>query len=278
MKESRDTTADRERVLDIFSLSGDIAVVTGASSGIGQAAAEIYAAAGATVVVVGRHEGRLTQVRDGIIAAGGTAHSYVVDLAVRGGIDDVLRRISAEVGQPTVVVANAGIAGGRSYLAPDGSLAQYADEEWDSVVATNLTGTFDTLRAAARVLTDGGRILVTASTAGLRSDPMVSYAYVATKAAILNLVRQAALEFAPRGIRVNALAPGPFKDTRIGGDGELDAEGEQVWAATIPLGRMGVMAEIQGPMLFLVAPASGFVTGTILAVDGGALALSHTLF
>ncbi|TFD59652.1 SDR family oxidoreductase [Cryobacterium sp. Hh7] len=269
---------DKDRIFDLFSMSGDIAVITGASSGIGQAAAEIYAAAGATVVIIGRNEARLAQVRDGIIASGWTAHSYVADQAVRGDIDEVLQRISAEVGQPTVVVANAGIAGGRSYLTPDGSLARYQDDEWDSVVATNLTGTFETIRAAAKVLPDGGRILVTASTAGLRTDPMVSYAYVATKAAILNLVRQAALELAPRGIRVNALAPGPFKDTLIGGGAKLDAEGERQWAATIPLGRMGVMAEIQAPMLFLVAPGSGFVTGTILAVDGGALALSHTLF
>ena len=183
-----------------------------------------------------------------------------------------------EGGQPTVIVANAGIAGGGSYLTDEGSLANYADDEWDSVVATNLTGTFETLRAAARVLPDGGRILVTASTAGLRTDPMVSYAYVTTKAAILNLVRQMALEFAPRGIRVNAIAPGPFKDTRIGGGAVLDAEGERQWNATIPLGRMGVMEQIQGPMLFLVSPGSAFITGATLAVDGGALALSHTLF
>lgn len=268
----------KERIFDLFSMRGDIVVVTGASSGIGQAAAEIYAAAGAVVVLIGRDEGRLADVRDGIVATGGTAHSYAVDLATRGEFEKTLDRIVNEVGQPTVVVANAGIAGGTSYLSPEGSLAHYSDTEWDDVLAMNLTGTFETLRSAARVLPDGGRILVTSSTAGLRTDPMVSYAYVATKAAILNLVRQAALELAPRGIRVNAIAPGPFKDTRIGGGAVLDAEGERQWAATIPLGRMGVMAEIQAPMLFLVAPSSDFITGATLAVDGGALALSHTLF
>ncbi|MBK5238188.1 MAG: SDR family oxidoreductase [Actinomycetales bacterium] len=276
-KDSVDLGA-QERIFDLFSMRGDIVVVTGASSGIGQAAAEIYAAAGAVVVLIGRDESRLADVRDGIVAAGGTAHFYAVDVATRGEFDTTLDRIVTEVGQPTVVVANAGIAGGLSYLSPEGSLAHYSDAEWDRVLATNLTGTFETLRAAARVLPAGGRILVTSSTAGLRTDPMVSYAYVTTKAAILNLVRQAALELAPRGIRVNAIAPGPFKDTRIGGGAVLDAEGERTWAATIPLGRMGTMAEIQAPMLFLVAPSSAFITGATLAVDGGALALSHTLF
>ena len=259
-------------------LSGDIVVVTGASSGIGQAAAEIYAAAGAVVVVLGRSEERVQDVADGITAADGTAYGYPVDVSVRGAIDDVLARIAQEVGRPTVVVANAGIAGGASYRG-EGRLADYRDEEWDQVVATNLHGTFETVRAAARILEPGGRILVTASTAGLRTDPMVSYGYVATKAAILNFVRQVALELAPRGIRVNAVAPGPFKGTRIGdGKTEITPEAEAMWASTIPLARMGTMAEIQGPMLFLVAPASSFVTGATLAVDGGALALSHTGF
>lgn len=252
--------------------------MTGASSGIGQAAAEIYAAAGATVVVLGRSEVRVADVAAGIISAGGKAYGYAVDIIARGALDAVFERIASEVGRPTVVVANAGIAGGASYLG-NGNIADYTDDEWDEVLATNLTGTFETVRAAARALESGGRILVTASTAGLRTDPMVSYAYVTTKAGILNLVRQLALELAPRGIRVNAIAPGPFKGTRIGdGKTEITPDSEAMWAETIPLGRMGTMPEVQGPMLFLVAPASSFITGAILAVDGGALALSHTGF
>ncbi|QCU76987.1 SDR family NAD(P)-dependent oxidoreductase [Citricoccus sp. SGAir0253] len=192
-----DRRTGTDRILELFSMREDIVVVTGASSGIGQAAAEVYADAGATVVVLGRDRARLDEVRDAITAAGGTAHAYAADLSVPGTAGDVLERITAEVGRPTVVVANAGIAGGGSYRTEDGAIGRYTDEEWSRVVATNLNGTFETVRAAARVLPDHGRILVTSSTAGLRTDPMVSYAYGATKAGIVNLTRQLALELAP---------------------------------------------------------------------------------
>jgi len=262
----------------LFDLTGEIVVVTGASSGFGQAGAEAFAAAGATVVVLGRSPERTAAVADGIVAAGGSAHAYPVDQAERGAVDAVLDRVVAEVGRPTVVVANAGIAGGPSYRS-GGELAGYSDEEWDEIVSINLTGTFETVRAAARLLEPGGRILVTSSTAGMRTDPMVSYGYVSTKAAILNFTRQVALELAPRGIRVNAIAPGPIKGTRIGdGKVEIDPDFEREWESTIPMGRMGTVDEVQGPMLFLVSRASSFVTGATLTIDGGAAALSHTAF
>lgn len=272
------STITRDDIHSLFDMTGDIVVVTGASSGFGQAGAEAYAAAGATVVVLGRDAERTSAAADGIVAAGGTAHAYAVDQTRRGAVDEVLSRVVQEVGRPTVVVANAGISGGPSYRS-GGELAGYSDEEWGEVIATNLTGTFETVRAAARLLEPGGRILVTSSTAGMRTDPMVSYGYVTTKAAILNFVRQVSLELAPRNIRVNAIAPGPIKGTRIGdGRVEIDPDFEREWESTIPMGRMGTTDEIQGPMLFLVSPASSFITGATLTIDGGAAALSHTAF
>jgi NAD(P)-dependent dehydrogenase (short-subunit alcohol dehydrogenase family) len=118
-----------------------------------------------------------------------------------------------------------------------------------------------------------GRIVVTSSVAGLRPEPVVCYGYIASKAAVLNLVRQAALELAPHGIRVNAICPGPFKGTRIGAGATLDPEPEmeRQWAQTVPLGRMAEPDELKGLALLLASPASGFITGAAHVIDGGAL-------
>src|SRR5437867_12846864 len=134
------------------------------------------------------------------------------------------------------------------------------------------------MRAAAAVMKPqrSGRIVVTASTAGLRTDPMVGYSYAVTKAAVISAVREAALELAPHGVHVNAIAPGPIR-TRIGGGVLPSKEIEQLWAATVPLGRMGEPDEIKGVALLLASPASSFVTGAVIPVDGGALTRSHAL-
>jgi NAD(P)-dependent dehydrogenase (short-subunit alcohol dehydrogenase family) len=113
---------------------------------------------------------------------------------------------------------------------------------------------------------------VTSSVAGLRPEPIACYGYVASKAAILNVVRQAALDLAADGVRVNAICPGPFKGTRIGGGATLDPdpETEQQWVGTIPLGRMAEPEELKGLVLLLSSPAGSFITGTAHVIDGGA--------
>jgi NAD(P)-dependent dehydrogenase (short-subunit alcohol dehydrogenase family) len=118
-----------------------------------------------------------------------------------------------------------------------------------------------------------GRIVVTSSVAGLRPEPVVCYGYIASKAAILNVVRQAALDLAPHGVRVNAICPGPFKGTRIGGGATLDPDPEtlQQWVGTIPLGRMAEPEEMKGLVLLLASPAGSFITGASYVIDGGAL-------
>ncbi len=262
----------------LFDLSGQVALVTGSTSGLGRAAAEALAQAGARVVVHGRSAPRAAEVAAGIVDAGGEAIALVGDASDPERMRQIFDETVARLGAPDIVMSNAGIAGGPSYSMDGGRIAEYSDAEWQQTLAANLTSTLITLREASRVMPDGGRIIVTSSTAGLRSDPFVSYGYTATKAAQVNIVRQLALELAPRGIRVNAIAPGPFKDTRIGGGVELTPEFEAVWAATVPLGRMGLPEELAGPVLFLASAASSFVTGITLPIDGGASDLSHSAY
>ena len=146
---------------------------------------------------------------------------------------------------------------------------------WDQVLGINLNGVLFTMQSAAAVMKRqrSGRIVVTSSIAGLRPEPIVCYGYVASKAAVLNVVRQAALELAPYGVLVNAICPGPFRGTRIGGGvtENPDAETERMWASMIPLGRMAQPEELKGLALLLASPASSFITGAAHVIDGGAL-------
>lgn len=259
----------------LFDLTGDTAVITGAGSGLGKAMAEILALAGANVGLVDIDPDRVASVAAAIENNGGSAFGLAADVSNPESISAAMGRVKEKFGALNIVFANAGISRGPGFPEPEGTLAGTPQEEWASVIDVNLHGVFNTLRAASEGISDGGRIIVTASTAGMRADPMVGYAYVATKAAVLNIVRQAALELAPRGIRINAIAPGPFR-TNIAGEGALDApELNTQWAQTIPLGRMAHPEELKGLALLLASNASSFMTGGAYAIDGGALALSH---
>jgi len=169
------------------------------------------------------------------------------------------------------LVEHVGIAAVPGYANPGGQeLHTVADDVWRRVLAVNLDGVLHTMRAAAAVMKPqrSGRIVVTASTAGLRADPMVCYGYAASKAAVINVAKQAALELAPHGVHVNVIAPGPIK-TRIGGG--VTSESEKAWAALVPLGRMGETEELKGLALLLASRASSFMTGAVITIDGGQL-------
>jgi NAD(P)-dependent dehydrogenase (short-subunit alcohol dehydrogenase family) len=145
-----------------------------------------------------------------------------------------------------------------------------ADDVWQRVLAINQHGVLYTLRAAAAVMKPqrSGRIVVTSSTAGLTSEPLVCYGYAASKAAVIGIARHAALELAPYGVHVNVIAPGPFK-TRIAGG--VTPEIERMWSSLVPLGRMGDAEEMKGLALLLASPASSFITGAVIPIDGGQL-------
>lgn len=262
----------------IFDVGGRRMLVTGAASGLGRAMAEVLAGAGARVTLADRDPAGLEKTAAELTAAGGLVRQAVVNVADPEQVREAVTGTVEAFGGLDAVFANAGIAEGAGYADPDWRLERFPQDSWERVVAVNLTGAVHTMRAAAEVMRrqGAGRIVVTASTAGLRADPMVAYSYVAAKAALINVVKQAALDLAPHGVRVNAIAPGPFH-TNIGGDKGKDPAVEKTWATTVPLGRMGDPDEIKGLVLLLASDASSFMTGAVYPVDGGALATSHTL-
>jgi NAD(P)-dependent dehydrogenase (short-subunit alcohol dehydrogenase family) len=243
-------------------------VVTGAASGLGLAMAEAMAEGGARLTLADLDGERL----EAAAARLGAARAEVVDVADRAQVEALMD------GGADVVFANAGISLEPGFRDPGGGLTGFDADAWRRVLAVDLEGVIWTLRAAARVMREqgGGSIVVTASTAGLRTDPMVGYSYATAKAAVISAARQAALELASHGVRVNVIAPGPIR-TRIGGGVPPTPEIERMWAATVPLGRMGEPEDIKGVALLLASPASSWMTGAVIPVDGGALTMSHAL-
>ena len=266
----------QERVFDVRGLR---IVVTGAASGLGLAMAEILAECGARVTLADVDAERLESATASVVGRGGTVRSFVVDVSdeaqVWALVDDV---VTAEGGLD-VVFANAGIASVPGFAVEGGQRLETVERsDWDKVLGVNLNGVLFTMKHAAAVMKrqGSGRIVLTSSTAGLRPEPIACYGYAASKAAILNLVRQAALELAPHGVLVNAICPGPFKGTRIGGGvtENPDEATERMWATTVPLGRMGEPEEFKGLVLLLASPASSFMTGAAYLIDGGTLVLA----
>lgn len=239
----------------MFDLSGRVAVITGGASGLGASIAEVLAAQGARVVVFDRTGSEPVDVTDGE--------------ALRRAFD----RVVDQHGRLDIVVANAGISGGPGPSHPDGTIENVSMAEWQRVLAVNLTGAFQTMQCAALHMRSrkSGRIIVMTSAAALHAEPFVGYAYAASKAALAQIVRLAAVELAPHNVLVNAIAPGPFA-TAIA-DGAFQNERiQQILAKGVPLGRIGQPSEIQGLALLLASDASRFITGAVLPIDGGSLA------
>jgi NAD(P)-dependent dehydrogenase (short-subunit alcohol dehydrogenase family) len=260
----------------LFDVRDRRVLVTGAASGLGFAFAETLAECGARVMLTDVDAELLTQSAESIAARGLDVRSQLVDVSDADQVRAAVERCVEEEGGLDVAFANAGIAASPGFVIPGGQTVDaVGPAALDSVMAVNFHGVLNTVAAAAAVMKrqGAGRIIVTASTAGLRPDPFVCYGYVASKAAVLNVVRQAALELAPHGVLVNAICPGPFKGTRIGGGATLDPDEptERMWAETVPLGRMASPDEIKGLALMLASPAGSFITGTALVIDGGAL-------
>jgi len=248
----------------IFSLTGRVAVVTGASSGMGVAMAEGLASAGARVVLAARRIDRLEAVRDKIQAAGGEAMVVPCDVADASSVDALAAQTLARWGQVDVLVNNAGFV--EVVRAQDEALATF-----EAVVDVNLTGAFRCAQRLGREMLarSTGSIVNVASILGIVGSGQVPQAsYAASKGGLIALTRELAAQWARKGIRVNALAPSWFPTEMT--DEMFASEKAQKWMADrTPLGRPGELHELIGPLLFLASDASSYVTGHTLAVDGG---------
>jgi NAD(P)-dependent dehydrogenase (short-subunit alcohol dehydrogenase family) len=257
----------------LFDLSGRTAVVTGAAGGLGLAIAEALLHAGARAVLTDADEVALHKELARLQAAHPLAEARVLDVVDGAAVDALMDELAARHGGIDCVFANAGISAGRGFLVEAGSLENIDLDAWRRVHAINLDGVLHTIRAAARHMKPRGRgrIVVTSSIAGLRAEPVSGYAYVSTKAAVNNLVRQAAMELAPHNVLVNAIAPGPFATNINGGRLRLPESVERM-RTYIPLGRIAQAREIQGLALLLASDAGSYITGAVIPVDGGASA------
>ncbi len=242
-------------------LEGKIALVTGGSSGIGLGAAKELAAQGAQVFITGRRQAEL----DAAVAAVGPAATGIrADASVLADLDTVYAEISAKAGRLDVLFANAG--GGD--MLPLGAITE---EHFDRIFGTNVRGVLFTVQKALPLLTNGASIVLTSSTTSVQGTANFSV-YSASKAAVRNFARSWALDLKDRGIRVNAVSPGPIRTPGLGGLAPDDATRQGLFdflASQVPLGRLGEPQEIGKAVAFLASDASSFVNGIELFVDGG---------
>lgn len=241
-------------------LKNKVAIITGASSGIGRATALLFAAQGAAVILNARGEAALEAVADAIRAAGGKAHAVAGDVGVPETHDALVAAARQTYGGLDIAVNNAGAVG------PGKPLADMTVEEWQAVLTANLTSAFLGAHRQIPAMLEraGGAIVFTSSFVGTSVGLPGMAAYGAAKAGLMGLVKGIAADYAVHGIRANALLPGGV-DTAMAGD-----ETQKAWAAGLhAMKRIAEPQEIANAALFLASPMSSFVTGSALYADGG---------
>jgi NAD(P)-dependent dehydrogenase (short-subunit alcohol dehydrogenase family) len=244
-----------------FDFSGEVALITGGSRGLGLEIAQAFGDAGATVVITARREQWLNEAEQYLKGRGITVYSFICDVANISSVEQVVQQILEACGKVDVLVNNAGLTWG----APAENMPL---ERWQQVINANITGTFLMSQSVGRHMLERGKgaIINVASIAGLGGGQLNTVGYNASKAAVINLTRALAVEWGSRNIRVNAIAPGMFR-TRMT-EAILD-RAEAVVAGTTPMGRIGQPGEIAPVVLFLASEGASYITGQVVPIDGG---------
>ncbi len=260
-----DTTEARPMVAAIGTypdLAGKVAVVTGGSRGIGAATAAAFAANGAAVAVIGRDEAALAAVSADIAAHGGRAIWVAADCTVPADLARMTATVSAELGPADILAA---FAGGNGMPVPTES---ERPEHWREVIETDLNSVFYTVHAVLPAMLARERgVIVTMSSAAARQAAKSAAAYAAAKAGVIAFTRHLAGELAPRGIRLNCIAPSATENDKM--RAWMSADQRAALGASFPLGRIGQPADVAAAALFLAADASSWITGATLDVAGG---------
>ncbi|MCZ6509793.1 MAG: glucose 1-dehydrogenase [Alphaproteobacteria bacterium] len=247
----------------LFDLDGQVAIVTGASSGLGAHFAETLAKAGAKVAIGARRVDRLAALAEQIADSDGRALPIELDVTDAGSVAEAIRIAEEELGPISVLVNNAGIpSAGRAIEMPE--------DEWDRVLDTNLKGAWLMAREVGRHMVEhetAGRIVNISSIIGVGTAAKRVLAYSVSKAGLVSLTKTMALELADKGICVNAIAPG-YIETELNSDFLQSPAGQRI-ATRVPIGRFGETGDLDGVLLLLAGPAARYITGSVFTVDGG---------
>ena len=244
----------------MFNLTNKVAIITGASQGIGKGMAETFSKAGAHVACVSRNKDNLKSVADSLIENGGAASFYTCDVSSLDAFQNTIKEIVENHGSVDILVNNAGVC-------KDKLIMRMSEDDWNKVININLNGAFNGIKAVSQIMIKqrAGRIINISSIVGLIGNPGQAN-YAASKAGLIGLSKSAAKELAPRGITVNAIAPGYIATDMTD---QITDQAKENLITKIPLGRIGSPSDIAASALFLASDEAGYITGQTLTVDGG---------